>query len=309
MTPLRRLALAPLLLLGVALINFFLLRAAPGSAVDAYLGPLGADAGQVAALEAHWSLNQPLPTQLATYLLRLAQGDLGTSFVFDQPVLTLLLERTPTTLLLMSAGAAFAIGAGCALGTIAGSRPGTPTDLALLALATLASAIPGFWFGLMLIVVFSVRLAWLPASGVGEGGWLATARHLILPTLSVALIHFATYLRLMRAGMIELASHDFVRTARAKGAPPGHTARHHIARNALLPVLTLAGAQFAAALGGSVVVETVFAIPGLGRLAYDSVVARDLNTLSGILLASALLVLLVNLATDLAMRALDPRLP
>jgi len=202
------------------------------------------------------------------------------------------------------------------LGVIAARRVNQWPDTTISTLGLIFYATPSFWFGLMGIVVFAVRLSWLPAGGyetIGAGYTgiarvLDIAYHLLLPTVTLALIFLAIYLRIMRASMLEVLTLDFVRTARAKGLKETAVVVRHVLRNALLPMVTLIGLQAGAMLGGSVVVESVFALPGLGRLAYDSVVQRDLNTLLGIVFLSALLVILINFVVDIAYARLDPRI-
>ena len=314
----RRLVQALPIILIVLTANFLLLQLAPGDAVDAYVAGLGggADAAQIAELRARWGLDRPVWVQLGLFLWRMLTLDLGHSYIYNQPVGLLILERLPATLLLMSAGICFAFSLGLLLGVAAARRAGTWADTALVAFALVSYAMPGFWLGLMMIVIFSVKLAWLPLGGLGTLGAeltgiarvLDVARHLIMPTIAVSLIYLAIYLRLMRAGMLEIYGLDFVRTARAKGIGEGRIAWRHVARNALLPMVTMLGLQFSALFGGSVVVESVFSLPGIGRLAYDSVVARDLNTLLAIIFVSTIVVILVNLAVDLIYARLDPRI-
>ena len=314
----RRLAQALPIILIILVGNFLLLRLAPGDAVDAYVAGLGggADAGQIAELRARWGLDRLVWEQLALYLWRTVTLDLGISYIYNQPVGLLILERLPATLLLMFSGICFAFSLGLTLGIAAARRAGTWADTALVAFALVAYAMPGFWLGLMMIVIFSVKLAWLPLGGLdtlgagltGIARVLDVARHLVMPTIAVSFIYLAVYLRLMRAGMLDIYGLDFVRTARAKGLSEGRIAWRHVARNALLPMVTMLGLQFSALFGGSVVVESVFSLPGIGRLAYDSVVARDLNTLLGIIFVSTIVVILVNLVTDLLYARLDPRI-
>ena len=314
----RRLAQALPIILIILVGNFLLLRLAPGDAVDAYVAGLGggADAGQIAELRARWGLDRPVWEQLALFLWRSVTFDLGTSYIYNQPVGRLILERLPATLLLMFSGICFAFSLGLTLGIAAARRAGSFADTALVAFALVAYAMPGFWLGLMMIVIFSVKLAWLPLGGLGTLGaeltgfarMLDVARHLIMPTVAVSFIYLAIYLRLMRAGMLEVYGQDFVRTARAKGLTERRIAWRHVARNALLPMVTMLGLQFSTLFGGSVVVESVFSLPGIGRLAYDSVVARDLNTLLGIIFVSTIVVILVNLVIDLIYARLDPRI-
>ena len=203
-----------------------------------------------------------------------------------------------------------------ALGVIAARRVNRWPDTLISTLGLLFYATPSFWFGLMCIVIFAVHLAWLRPSGFGTIGTdltgvarvLDTLRYLVLPTLTLGLGFLAIYLRIMRASMLEVLTLDFVRTARAKGLPEYAVVVRHVLRNALLPMVTLLGLQAGTMLGGSVVVESVFALPGLGQLAYDSVVQRDLNMLLGIVFVSALLVIVINFIVDMAYARLDPRI-
>jgi len=220
------------------------------------------------------------------------------------------------TLLLMTSALSFAFFMGLVLGVVAARRVNQWPDTLISTLGLIFYATPSFWFGLMAIVVFSIYLQWLPAGGFGDitmtytglARTLDIARHLVLPTFTLGLIFLAIYLRIMRASMLEVLNLDFVRTARAKGLDETKVVTRHVLRNALLPMVTLIGLQAGTMLGGSVVVESVFSLPGLGRLAYESVVQRDLNTLLGIVFVSALLVITVNFAVDLLYARLDPRI-
>ncbi|MBM3531585.1 MAG: ABC transporter permease [Alphaproteobacteria bacterium] len=313
----RRLAQALPVVLLILVGNFVLLKLAPGDAVDAYIATVGGgDIGVVSRLRAEYGLDQPAIVQLGLYLWKAIRLDLGQAVLYGQPVLTLILERLPNTLLLMLSAVSLAFGLGVALGVAAARRAGRPEDTAIVTLGLIVYATPGFWLGLMLIVIFSVKLAWLPLSGIETiastlTGWervLDIARHLVLPTLSLALVYVAIYMRLMRAGMLEVYGLDFIRTAKAKGLTDDRIAYRHVLPNAILPMVTMLGLQFGTLLGGSVVIESVFSIPGIGRLAFESVVSRDLNTLLGIVFMSALLVITVNLIVDLLYAQLDPRI-
>jgi len=313
----RRLAQALPVIVLILVGNFLLLKLAPGDAVDAYIATIGGgDAGVIARLRAEYGLDQPAIVQLGLYLWKAIRLDLGQAVLYGQPVLTLILERLPNTLLLMASSVSLAFGLGVLLGVAAARRVGRPEDTAIITLGLIVYATPGFWLGLMLIVIFSVKLAWLPLAGIETlastlTGWervLDIARHLVLPTVSLALIYIAIYMRLMRAGMLEVYGLDFVRTAKAKGLTDDRIAWRHVLPNAILPMVTMLGLQFGTLLGGSVVIESVFSIPGIGRLAFESVVNRDLNTLLGIVFMSALLVITVNLIVDLLYAQLDPRI-
>jgi len=296
---------------------FLLLQLAPGDTVDALVAQMGGgDQKMVDDLRHFYGLDAPVAVQLGRYMWHLVQLDLGYSAIYGKPVANVILERLPATLLLMGSALSFAFCAGIALGIIAARRVNNWPDTLISTLGLVFYATPSFWFGLMGIVVFAIKLAWLPAGGfetVGAGyaglaRMLDIARYLVLPTLTLALIFLAIYLRIMRASMLEVLTLDFVRTARAKGVAEQAVIVRHVLRNALLPVVTLIGLQAGTMLGGSVVVESVFALPGLGRLAYESVVQRDLNTLLGIVFVSALLVISVNFVVDLIYARLDPRI-
>ena len=311
----RRLFGAVPVLAIVAVGTFALLESAPGDAVDAYLGTMGGDRGLVDQLRRDWGLDQGPLQRLWLYLAALARLDLGWSVAFSRPVLDVILERLPNTLLLMGSAVALAFGLGSLLGVVAGSRPGSPADR-ILSIGSLALyAVPGFWLGLVLIVVFAVQLRWLPSGGIetiasGKQGLARAvdiARHLVLPVAALGILYLALYLRMMRAGMVEVWRQDFARAAFARGLPRRRIVWRHVARNALLPLVTMLGLQAATMLGGSVVIESVFAVPGLGRLAHEAVAQRDTPLLLGIILVGAVLVIAVNLAVDIAYAALDPR--
>ncbi len=303
--------------IGILLINFFLLQLAPGDAADVMAGESGsATAESLAALRSQFGLDQPLWVQLWTYLGNLAHFDLGYSPRYGAPVAALIGQRIGITLALMGLALVLALVLGVTLGVVMASFRGRWPDRLLSATSQLFYSLPGFWVGLMLIVLFSVKLGWLPTGGAGTIGAplvgldavLDRLRYLTLPASSLALIYMAIYARLTRASMIDVARQDFVRTATAKGLPPLTVTLRHVLRNALLPITTMAGLHLGGMLGGAVVIETVFSLPGLGRLAYDAVMARDYNVLLGILLISSLLVIATNLLVDVLQAWLDPRI-
>ncbi|MCF6112109.1 ABC transporter permease [Mesorhizobium muleiense] len=311
----RRLVGSVFVLLIVVIGTFLLLEAAPGDAVDAYIVSTGGDAGMIELLRHRWGLDQSALTRLATYLWALLHLDLGQSVTFSRPIRDVILERLPNTLLLMGSATALSFGLGSALGIYAGARPGGFRDR-LLSIGSLALyAVPGFWLGLVLIIVFAVDLRWFPIGGIesiasGKTGLdraADIARHLVLPVSALGFIYLALYLRMMRAGMAEVWRQDFVLAARAKGLSRRRIVLAHVARNALLPLVTMLGLQSAQMLGGSVVIESVFSVPGLGRLAQEAVAARDTPLLLGIILVSAVLVIVINLLVDIAYTFLDPR--
>jgi peptide/nickel transport system permease protein len=313
----RLLASLPTLVLILAGM-FLLLQLAPGDTVDALLGQMGGggDAAVAAELRRYYGLDLSIPAQLGNYFWRLVRLDLGFSAIYGKPVASVILERLPATLLLMCSALSFAFFTGLVLGVLAARKVNGWTDSLISTIGLVFYATPSFWFGLMAIVFFSVHLAWLPAGGFEEIGSgytglrraLDIASHLVLPTLTLGLIFLAIYLRIMRASMLEVLTLDFVRTARSKGLDETRVLTKHVLRNAMLPMVTLIGLQAGTMLGGSVVVESVFSLPGLGRLAYESVVQRDLNTLLGIVFVSAVLVIVVNFLVDLVYARLDPRI-
>ncbi|WP_216332613.1 ABC transporter permease [Rhizobium sp. X9] len=317
-TLLRRRAVSAIpVLLIVLIFTFILLENASGDAVDAYLVSIGGgDAGLRDALREQYGLNGSVLARFWLYASSVLRLDFGWSLAFDRPVLGLILERLPNTLLLMGSATALAFITGTALGIVAGARPGGLTDRLLSALSLALYATPGFWLGLVLAIVFAVQLRWLPTSGIetiasGKQGMaraLDIARHLVLPVASLGLIYLALFLRVMRTAMAAVWPLDFVLFAKAKGLSRRRIVLRHVARNAALPLITVLGLQAATMLGGSVVIESVFAIPGFGRLAQEAVSGRDTPLLMGIILTSAVFVILVNLAVDILYSVLDPRI-
>ncbi len=313
----KRLLQAIPIVLAIVVMNFFLLQLAEGDAVDVLAGEAGSATPEyMAELRAKFGLDQPLPVQLAVYLKNVMVFDLGYSFRHEMPVSELIIDRMLATLLLMVSTILLAVGFGIVLGLIAAVSLNTWKDTAISIFALITYATPLFWVGLMLIVVFSLNLGWFPTSGMENvamfyEGWERVrniAHHLVLPTITLSLFYLALYTRLMRASMLEQAGQDYVTTARAKGVTENRIMFVHVLRNALLPVVTMAGVQVGALIGGSVIVESVFAWPGLGMLAFEALFARDLNLLLGIFLLSALLVVAVNLVVDLIYSTLDPRI-
>jgi peptide/nickel transport system permease protein len=313
---LQRVAKMVVVVFAIIVANFLLIHAAPGDPASVIAGEAGAaDPQFIAQLRTQFGLDKPLSTQLWLYVSHVAEGDLGVSYRQQRPVASMILERLPATLLLTGTAFALAIVCGITLGALAAKRVGRLSDSVITVLALGFYATPLFWVGLMLVLVFSVWLDWLPSFGMNTvgadyTGWAAitdTARYLVLPALTLGLFYMAVYARLTRASMLEVASQDFVRTARAKGVPPGRIQRRHILRNALLPVITFAGIQAGQLIGGSILVETVFAWPGIGRLAFDALLARDYQVLLGVFLCTSVLVVVFNLITDLLYAWVDPR--
>lgn len=313
----RRLAQAAGLLAAVAILNFSLIHLAPGDIVSTLVGEMGgASEETIAQLRHAYGLDRGFTEQLGIYLKRVATGDLGTSLYYNQPVLDLILDRVPATALLVLSSLVLALVVGTTLGVLAARFPRGwfPAFVNLVSLFGFSA--PVFWSGLMLLLLFASLIPILPPGGYydivagaqGIGKVLDILYHLILPATSLALIFLALYSRLARASMLEVLGSDYVRTARAKGVPERTVVVKHALRNALLPVVTVAGLQFSALLAGAVLVETVFTWPGLGQLAFESILRRDNQLILGILLLSALLVTLGNLLTDLLYRLIDPRI-
>lgn len=313
----RRLLQGLWILVGIVLINFSLLHLAPGDAVDVLAGEAGAATPEyVANLRKQFGLDQPMPVQLGRYLGKVATLDLGTSFRNNALVIDLILDRLPATLLLMGVSIVLALSLGIALGVAAARHVNQPLDNLISVASLFAYATPIFWVGLMMIVIFTVKLGWLPGNGmetIGAGyqglerAW-DIMRHTAMPALALSLFYVAIYTRLMRSSMLEVYGEDYIRTAFAKGLGERRIAYTHVFRNALLPTVTMAGVQIGSLLGGSVLVESVFGWPGLGRLAYDAVISRDHNLLLGLLLLSSAVVIVVNILVDGLYALLDPRI-
>ncbi|MSQ55436.1 MAG: ABC transporter permease [Betaproteobacteria bacterium] len=313
----RRLLQAVPIVIGIVVLNFLLLQLAPGDAATVLAGEAGgAPPEYVAQLRERFGLDQPVHVQLLLYVKNVLMLDLGYSFRNSMPVVQLILGRLGPTLLLMGTTLIVSVLSGVLLGLLAATAVNTWRDRAISVAAVIAYATPLFWIGLMLILLFSIKLEWLPTTGMEDvvafhEGWARVfdiARHLVLPTVTLSLFYMALYTRMMRAAMLDQRGMDYVVTARSKGLTERLITYRHVLRNAVLPVVTMAGVQVGSLLGGSVVVESVFAWPGLGQLAFQSLFARDFNLLLGIFFLSACLVVLVNLLVDLVYMALDPRI-
>lgn len=313
----RRLLQVIPVVLAIAALNFLLLQMAPGDAADILSGQMGhASVEFTEQLRREFGLDKPLYQQFFIYMGKLLVFDLGVSHLQQTPVIDLIVDRLPATLILMVSSIAIAVVVGIALGVAAARRQGTVADGLISISALIVYATPAFWLGLMLIVLFSIVFDVLPSGGMMQIGAgltgidhaLDVARHLILPATTLGLFYVAIYARLMRASMLEVYSLEFIMTARAKGLSESTIAWTHALRNALLPVVTLIGVQIGHLLGGSILVETVFGWPGLGRLVFDALLQRDLNLLLGILFVSSIVVVIANLIVDLLYGLLDPRI-
>lgn len=313
----KRLGQSVPVVIGIIVLNFLLLQLAPGNAADVLAGEAGSATPEyMAALRERFGLNEPVWIQLFLYIKNVLTLDLGYSFRNNMPVLSLILQRLWPTLLLMGTTLVVSVGLGTLLGVISATRVHGWRDTIISIVAIIAYATPLFWVGLMLILLFSIQLGWLPASGMetvaafneGFARVRDVAWHLVLPATTLSLFYMAVYTRLMRSTMLDQFGMDYVLTAAAKGLTDKQITAKHVFRNALLPVVTMAGIQTGALLGGSVVVESVFGWPGLGLLAYQALFARDYNLLLGIFLFSACLVVLVNILVDLVYTFIDPRI-
>lgn len=314
---LMRLGKAAIILIAILTLNFFLIHAAPGDPAAVMAGEAGAaDAKFIAQLREKFGLGKPLLAQLGIYLKGVMQLDLGFSYRQQMPVGDLIFSRLPATLLLTISAFVISLLLGTLAGVLASARVGKWSDTLISTVALLFYATPLFWAALMAVLLFSVTLNWLPGFGyetVGAGhtGFrriLDIGQHLILPATTLGFFFMAVYMRMTRASMLEVSQLDFVKTARAKGLRPGIIQRRHIFRNAMLPVVTLAGLQAGQLVGGAVLTETVFAWPGIGRLMFEALAQRDYNVLLGVFFVSSAMVLLFNLVTDVLYRVVDPRI-
>ncbi len=312
---------ALLVILAIAALNFLLIRLAPGDPASVMAGEAGAsDPKYVEMLRARFGLDEPLWRQLGLYLWQIVQLDLGFSYRNQVPVLTLIAERLPATLLLMASSFVVSLALGVGLGMLAAAvrffNRNRWLDSVIMTIALMFYATPLFWLALMMVLVFSVQLDLLPAFGmesVGANlkGWtrvVVIARHLVLPTLALSLFFMSVYVRLTRAAMMEVMTQDHVRTGFAKGLRGGEVLRRHVFRNAMLPIVTFAGIQLGQVAGGAVLIETVFAWPGIGRLMFDALLQRDYQLLLGVFLVTSATVIFFNLLTDIAYRFVDPRI-
>ena len=305
------------LVLAVVILNFVLVHAAPGDPVETIAGASGGMSPEMMAqLRTQYGLDRPLPVQLGVYLGKVLQADLGYSYFFNLPVTALIAERVPATLLLVLSAVLLAFVVGTALGVLSSRKPNGALSQFITVLSMVGFAAPVFWVGIMLVILFASVLPILPVSGMrsadSSGGGIADVldvlHHLVLPTVTLGLVYLAQYSRLARSSMLDVLGSDFIRTARAKGLAERVVLYKHALRNALLPVVTVLGLQFGNVLAGAILVETVFNWPGLGRLAFDSVLRRDYPTILGVLLFSSIVVVVMNQVTDLCYRFIDPRI-
>ena len=296
----RRFLLALPTLFGVLVVVFLLLYVAPGDPVQSMVGER-ADAATIARLRAELRLDDPLISQFAHYAGGILRGDLGRSYITNRPISQDIVERFPRTLLLASAAMLLATITGITVGVLAAIRPNGWFDRIALAGTYLGVSFPVYWVGLLLIVLFAVTLRWLPASGYGS------AKYLVLPALALGSRSIAYLARITRSAMLETLGADFVRTARAKGLSEHAVLIKHALRTALIPVVTVIGLDFGAYLTGSILTETVFSWPGIGRYVVQAISRRDLPAVQGTVLFLSVVFVLVNLITDVVYQKVDPR--
>ncbi|HEY7219176.1 MAG TPA: ABC transporter permease [Candidatus Binatia bacterium] len=312
---LRRLFHALPLLVCVIVFNFFLIHLAPGDPIQALVGEFPAPESYIAEMRKVFGLDRPVYIQLLLYIKNILAGDLGFSFYYRQPVLSVILDRVPATLQLMLPALLFSAAIGIFLGVLSARKPYSLADNTISVFALFGYCVPAFWLGQMLMAAFAIELGWLPSQGmktVGadlEGASLIVDRtaHLVLPFAALAIRHLAVNARMMRSSMLEVAYEDFVTVARAKGLDEKAVIARHMVPNALMPVVTIIGVDVGFLFTGSVLVESVFGWPGIGRLMYESIVKRDYPVLMGNFLITTALVVVVNLIVDLIYVWLDPR--
>ncbi len=311
----RRALQAVLLILALIIINFFLIHLAPGDPAHILAGQSG-DEKYYEFIRAKFGLDRPLGTQLWIYLTSVLRGDFGYSLGYQQPVIAVIFERVPATLLLMLSAVTFSAVAGVVLGVEAARRKNTFPDRAINTFTLVGYSVPSFSVGHLLLIVFALYLGLFPAQNMSSAGqelsgldyWLDVLSHLVLPMMTLAIVYLAQVMRLTRTSMLNVLGENFITTARAKGLKEGRVIYGHALRNALLPVITLIGSDFGMLLSGAVLVETVFAWPGLGRLMIDSLAMRDYPVLMGLFLLMSTSVAVVNFITDLTYAVLDPRI-
>lgn len=313
---LRRLFQAVPLILAIVVVNFCLIHMAPGDPIISLVGEFHTSEEYIQNVRRQYGLDKPLFVQLFIYIVNVLRGDFGYSFSFKQPVLDVILDRVPATLLLMIVTILFSTLAGVVLGVVSSRRQYSKTDNLVTLIALIGYSIPVFWLGQILLIAFSLKLPLFPAQGMqslrenytGIAYVIDVLHHLVLPAFALGLSYLAMNTRFTRASMLEVLGQDYVRTARAKGLSERKVIYKHALRNALLPLVTLTGLNFGFLLAGAVLTETVFAWPGLGRLMYDSIYTRDYPVLMGMFIFISAMVIVVNLITDIFYSVLDPRI-
>lgn len=295
----RLIDLVPTLLI-VATLVFIITRIIPGDPASVMLGPQ-ASVEDIAAAQERLGLNEPLPLQYVNYILDLLKGDLGSSIYYKEPVTSLIWERFPNTVLLTVCALLIAVLIGVPAGIISATKQRTLLDYTVMVGSLIGVSMPIFWLGVMLVLLFSVNLGWLPSTGMG------TYKHLILPSITLATIPMATFARITRSSMLEVINQDYIKTARAKGLHDWFVIGKHAFKNALTPLLTVTGMQISMMLGGAVLTETIYSWPGMGRLIVDAIDKRDFMVVQGSVLFIAIIFVLVNLIVDLLYKVVNPR--
>ena len=313
----QRVILGVILIIAVMVLNFFLLQAAPGDVVDAMLAEAGGGDPELAArLRKQYGLDQPLYIQLIKYLGQVCRGDLGYSFYYDQSVAALLIGHLPTTLMLTLSALVLAVIIGTLFGVYAALKPNGIFSNFVTVLSLFGYATPVFWLGMIILLVFALYLPLFPAFGIRS--WpqpentfdriLDMIHHLVLPTFTLAILYLASYSRISSASMLDVLGSDYIRTARTKGLSEFRVIFKHALKNAAMPVVTLAGLQLAQVFSGAVLVETVFSLPGVGPLLYESIVRRDFPVILGVLFGAATTTIVANIITDIIYSWMDPRI-
>jgi ABC-type dipeptide/oligopeptide/nickel transport system permease component len=297
----RRVLISFVVLVGVSVCVFMMLHLIPGDPAEVMLSQQGTSA-DVTALRHELGLDKPLYEQYGVYVEHVLEGDLGRSIRLRLPVGSLIVERVPNTLKLAGVGLVLAIVGGITAGVLSAVFRGRPPDHIAMVGALVGVSLPSFWLGLMLILLFGVKLRWLPIAGADK------PLSIVLPAITLATIPLAVIARLTRSSLLEVLGEDYIRTAKAKGVPYSKVIAKHALRNSVIPVITVVGIQFGTLLGGAIIVETVFAWPGIGRLLIDAVTARDFPLVQGIVLFVAAGVVAVNLLADMLYAYVDPRI-
>lgn len=314
---LRHIVYSLLLLLAVLVLNFLLIQLAPGDPVQTIVGEMGgATAEIIAQIRAEYGLDKSLVEQLLTYIRRAAGGNLGKSFHYNEPVTKLILQRMGGTLLLTLSALLIAVIVGTILGVLSAQKPRGVLNQLVTVFSLIGFSAPVFWTGIMVLILLAYLFPIFPSFGMQTAGFKGSLwehtwdvlRHLVLPALTLASVYLALFSRLSRASMLDVLVSDYIRTARAKGLSEKVVVYQHALKNALIPVVTMAGLQFSRVLSGAVVVETVFSWPGMGQLAFESILRRDHTLLLGILFFSTFIVVIINILTDMSYRLLDPRI-
>ncbi|WNS76583.1 ABC transporter permease [Bacillus sp. DTU_2020_1000418_1_SI_GHA_SEK_038] len=292
----------------VAVIVFIVTRMIPGDPASVMLGPQ-ASVEDIEALRQKLGLNEPIYMQFLQYIGNLLQGDLGISYTYNEPIFSLIMDRFPNTIILAASALIIAVVIGIPAGIISASKQNSLLDYSVMLISLIGVSLPIFWLGVMLVLYFSVNLGWFPATGMGtlEEGFIPYIKHLVLPSITLATIPMATFARITRSSMLEVISHDYIKTARSKGLSEFLVICKHAFKNALTPILTVLGMQISMLLGGAVLTETIFSWPGMGRLIVDAIDKRDFVVVQGTVLFIAVIFVVVNLLVDILYKVVNPR--